>query len=111
MGALTRPSQASSTRVSISGETHETPGIRSNSGTRRSSSEMTTPDRASTVRCGLKFSIFSCHMSPKPVMTARTMTTIATPSITPVTDTQVMTDVSDRFGFRYLAARNTGNVT
>ena len=48
-------------------------------------------------------------MSPKPVITLRTMMTAATPSITPSTETHVIAEATDRFGLRYFNARNTGN--
>ena len=57
---------------------------------------------------GLKSSIFLSHMSPKPVITARTIMTAETPSSTPKTETHVMTDVTERFGFRYFNARKRG---
>ena len=37
------------------------------------------------------------------------MITTATPSSTPSTDTQVITLVTERFGFRYLRARKSEN--
>jgi len=37
--------------------------------------------------------------------------TAATPSITPSTDTQVMTEATERFGLRYLVARKTEKLT
>ena len=38
----------------------------------------------------------------------RTMMTAATPSKTPKTETHVMTEVTERFGFRYLNAKKSG---
>ena len=49
-------------------------------------------------------------MSPKPVITDRTIITTATPSITPKTDTQVITEATDRFGLRYFNARKRGKL-
>ena len=57
---------------------------------------------------GLKSRIFLSQRSPNPVITARTMMTAETPSRTPKTETQVITDVTERFGFRYLNARKSG---
>ena len=58
--------------------------------------------------CGLKSRILRSHRSPKPVITARTIITAATPSKTPKTETHVMTEVTERFGFRYLNAKKSG---
>ncbi|OQC23180.1 MAG: hypothetical protein BWX70_02897 [Verrucomicrobia bacterium ADurb.Bin070] len=44
-------------------------------------------------------------MSPKPVITARTMMMIATPNTTPMTEISVTTEVNERFGRRYFRAR------
>ena len=60
---------------------------------------------------GLKLRIFFSHSSPKPVITLLTMMTAATPSITPRIETQVMTDATERFGFKYLVARKTEKLT
>ena len=61
--------------------------------------------------CGLKLRIFFSHSSPKPVITLLTMMTAATPSITPSTETHVMTDATERFGLRYFAARKNEKLT
>ena len=60
---------------------------------------------------GLKLRIFFSHSSPKPVITLLTIMTAATPSITPIIETQVMTDATERFGLRYLVARKNEKLT
>jgi len=47
-------------------------------------------------------------LSPKPVMTLRTMRTTATPSMTPRIETSVITEATERFGFKYFKARKSG---
>ena len=94
------------TRVSISGVAQTTPGMSLSLRASSSSPETTFDDVPTMETCGLKSSIFFSQMSPKPVMTLRTMTTAATPSMTPITETQAIAEATERFGFRYLRARN-----
>ena len=108
-GASTRPRCERSTRVSISGVTELTPGIARIRSASAASPVIVAPVRGTSETCGLKSRIFSSQMSPKPVITLRTMMTAATPSITPRTETHVMAEATDRFGRRYLNARNAGN--
>ena len=97
-------------RVSISGVTATTPATAPILSASASSSMTSSPPVCDvSVTCGLKSSIFFSQRSPNPVITARTTITTVTPRRTPRTETQVITLVTLRFGFRYFRARKRLN--